>query len=114
MTQTKRLNCTQHLLRYIDIQHSITSKGTILQRIRRVLGLGQIFGGEGTAIDNHQPTFYQIMNIGDQCSRIHGNQHVQLITGGSDIFSTKINLKRGYAEGSAYRRPDLGREIGKS
>ena len=113
MTDAKRCHRGKHVLGDIDVEHSKGVQRTVFQGIRLVFCLGQIFRSEGAAVDDKQTALHQIPHIGHQRRRIHGNEHIEGITGSSDILHAKINLEGRDTEGGAYGRTNLRGKIGK-
>ena len=114
MTQVIRFNRTQHLLGNINIQHTVTIQRTVLEGVPVILSLGQVLCRECAAVDDKQPAFNKIVQVGDQRGRIHSHQHVEFISGRSDVFSTEVNLEGGNPESCANWCSDFSRKIGKS
>ena len=68
MTQVIGFNRTQHLLGNINIQHTVTVQRTVLEGVPVILGLGQVLCRECAAVDDKQPAFNKIVQVGDQAA----------------------------------------------
>ena len=105
VTKVVRLHRRQYLGGDIDVEHAIFSQGAVLQRIGRVLRLGQVLVGERTGVNDDEPAVDQVRQIRYQRSRVHRDQHVDGVAGRGDVVGAEIDLERGYAETSPRRAP---------
>ena len=76
-------------------------------------GQSQVFRVEAVGIGDEHTVFFQMDNVGTQCSGVHYHQDIALIAGRKDFHAAKVQLVTRYTGQCSLRRADFRREIGK-
>ena len=80
-----------------------------LQRVMVIAGLGQVALDEGVGVDDHGATVEQGGQLGPECRRVHGDQHVWSVAGREDVVVRNVDLEGRDAGERSGRGADLGR-----
>ncbi len=82
-------------------EQTIALERAVLQRIGGVAGLVQIAGGEGVGIDDKDAARFEILQIGFQRRRVHGDEGIEEIARRMDVAAAEMNLEAGDARKGA-------------
>ena len=109
VAHAKRLDGFQRQRADVERQHLPFRKAAILKRVGGVFGFIQVALVELACVCDNQTAFAQRADIGFQCRRVHGDQHIGLVASGVDCRRSEVNLKRRNTE----KRPDWCTDFGR-
>jgi hypothetical protein len=89
-------------------------KRPVLERVALVAGLLQVAVGEGVLVHDEDPAGRQVLEVGLERRRVHGDEDVRGVAGREDVVVGEVELEARDARQRARRRPDFRRKVRES
>ena len=94
-----------------DLEDHVRLEGPVAEGVRGVARLGQVRRREGVAVDDDRAARDQVLQVGTERRRVHGDEDVGGVARGVDVAGAEADLEAGDAGQRARGRPDLGRVV---
>ena len=91
--------------------NAVTGQRAVLERVRLIGGVLQVFFGEFVGVDDQCPAFFEVGQVHFQGRRVHRHQHVGLVARRPDIVTGEIQLKTADPRQAAGGRANFSRKI---
>ena len=98
-------------LEQVDGENAVARERTVLQRIRRDLGLLEVDLGKAVGIDDQDAAGLEVGEVGLERGGIHGDQDIDRVARGEHVAGRKVHLETGDPGEGALRSTDLGGEV---
>ncbi len=106
------LECLARQARELDLDRAIAVQAAVFERILFVPRFLQILDAERVGVDDENAVRLQVAYVDLECSRVHCNEYVGLVTRRVDVFAAELDLESTDAGQRAGRGANLGREVG--